>query len=366
MRTQKELLYRIGLSFIPKLGNQTIKKLIDHFGSAQYIYEQANNQELVTAKIRKDWIKAISSRSTIDRATQEIEFINQYNIQALTYESPNYPQRLKNCYDAPFLLYYKGNTNLNASRIVSIVGTRKPTSRGIMFCEQLIDNLKTYDILIASGLAYGIDITAHKRCISNGMDTVGVVAHGLDQIYPAKHRKTAQQMVNQGGILSEFTSEMAPLQSNFPMRNRIIAGMSDAVVVIETAKKGGSMITAYMANEYNKDVFAVPGRTEDPYSKGCNHLIKTHRAALLESAEDIAYIMGWQKKKDAGLQKKMFVQLSKTEQTIVNLLVGQDPVHMEDLIQQTQISTSKIATILLELELKSIVKALPGNYFRLI
>lgn len=363
---QKELLYRIGLSFIPKLGNQTIKKLIAHFGSAQYIYEQATSQEFTAAKVRKSWSEAIISRSTIQRAEQELKFIAQYNIQPLSYEDPNYPQRLKNCHDAPFLLYYKGNANLNSSRILSIVGTRKPTSRGIMFCEQLIDQLKTYDVLIVSGLAYGIDITAHERCISNQIDTIGVVAHGLDQIYPAKHRKTAQQMVKQGGILSEFTSKMEPLQSNFPMRNRIIAGMSDAIVVAETAKKGGSMITAYMANEYNKDVFAVPGRTEDPYAKGCNHLIKTHRAALLESAEDIAYIMNWQKKKDTGLQKKMFVQLSKTEQTIVNLLVGQDPVHMEDLIQQTQTSTSKIATLLLELELKSIVKALPGNYFRLI
>ncbi|MCH2046796.1 MAG: DNA-processing protein DprA [Saprospiraceae bacterium] len=363
---QKELLYRIALSFIPKLGNQTIKKSLDYFGSAEYIFEQATKKELQAAKFKRNWTEAVAQKTTLNRAEKELKFIDQYKIQPLPYESSKYPQRLKNCHDAPHLLYYKGNSNLNTARIVSIVGTRKPTTRGIICCEQLIDDLKTYDVLITSGLAYGVDITAHKRSLKNNIDTVGVVAHGLDQIYPIKHRKTAQEMVKQGGILSEFTSGMEPLQSNFPMRNRIIAGMADAIVVIETAKKGGSMITAYLANEYNKDVFAVPGRTEDSNSKGCNHLIKTHRAALLESAEDIAYIMGWQRKKDSSIQKRLFIELNKQEQKITNLLVGQDPVHMEDLILQTQMSTSKIATLLLELELKGIVKALPGNYFRLL
>ena len=363
---EEEIVYKMALLLVPKIGTKTALALLDHYGSAKSVFDNSNRQDLCQIpQIGSATAGKIIAKGSLKRAEQEWAFTQKYNIQVLSQEMPAYPKRLKNCYDAPFLLYHKGNANLNAAKIVAIVGTRKPTVQGKLFCERLIQELAPYNPLIVSGLAYGIDITAHKQALELGLSNVGVVAHGLDRIYPHQHKKIAQKMVNCGGILTEFMSQTEPLPQHFPMRNRIIAGMADAVVVVETAARGGSMITAHIANEYNKDVFAVPGRLDDPVSKGCNHLIKTHRAALLESAADIAYILRWEKQK-AGAQKQLFTQLSREERLVVDLLVGEDSVHLDKIIKTTHISTSRLAALLLELEFKGIIRAIPGKNFRLI
>lgn len=360
-----ELIYRIALNLIPKIGNKTAMELLQHFGSAQAVFEQGNSADLrQVPKVGKVMAQQILDKSTLQKAETEWAFTQKYNIKVLAQEALDYPKRLRNCPDAPFLLYYKGNTNLNAAKVVAIVGTRKPTHQGKLFCERLVQDLAVYNPLIVSGLAYGIDVTAHKKCLDLQIPNIGVVAHGLDRIYPKMHKTTAQRMTNCGGILTEFRTGTEPFPQHFPMRNRIIAGMADAVVVVETANRGGSMITAYIANEYNKDVFAVPGRLDDPLSKGCNHLIKTHRASLLESAEDLAYILRWEKKAQ-GQQKQLFANLSKDERMIVDLMLGKE-VHLETIIHETKISTSRMAALLLELELRGVIRALPGKNFRLL
>jgi DNA processing protein len=366
VEAQEEVIHKIALNLVPKIGNKTAATLLEHYGSAKAVFENATSKDLCQFPlIGTITANKIIKKITLNRAEEEWAFIQKYQIQVLSQEMPDYPKRLKNCHDAPFLLYHKGNSNLNASKIVAIVGTRKPTVQGKMFCDRLIQDLSAYNPLIVSGLAYGIDITAHRQCVDMGLSNVGVVAHGLDRIYPKKHKGTAQKMVECGGILTEFITQTEPLPQHFPMRNRIIAGMADAVVVIETANRGGSMITAHIANEYNKDVFAVPGRLNDTVSQGCNHLIKTHRASLLESAADIAYILRWEKQK-AGSQKQIFTKLSAQERLIVDLLVGEDNVHLDKIIDKTNISTSKMAALLLELEFKAVIRALPGKGFRLI
>jgi DNA processing protein len=360
-----ELIYRIALHLIPKIGNKTALELLQHFGSAQAVFEQSNCRDLAEVpKVGKAMAQHILDKSTLQKAEEEWAFTQKYNIKVLPQESADYPKRLRNCPDAPFLLYYKGNTNLNAAKVVAIVGTRKPSAQGKLFCERLVQDLAVYNPLIVSGLAYGIDVTAHKKCLDLQIPNIGVVAHGLDRIYPQMHKPTAQRMTNCGGILTEFRTGTEPFPQHFPMRNRIIAGMADAVVVVETANRGGSMITAYIANEYNKDVFAVPGRLDDPLSKGCNHLIKTHRASLLESAEDLAYILRWEKQA-TGQQKQLFANLSKEERLIVDLMLGKE-VHLETIIRETKISTSRMAALLLELELRGVIRALPGKNFRLL
>lgn len=360
-----ELIYRIALHLIPKIGNKTAFELLSHFGSAQAVFEQKKAADLCQIpKMGKGLAQQILDKSTLQRAEEEWAFTQKYNIKILPQESADYPKRLLNCPDAPFLLYYKGNANLNAAKVVAIVGTRKPSVQGKLFCERLVQDLMGYNPLIVSGLAYGIDVTTHKKCLDLHLPNIGVVAHGLDRIYPKMHKATAQRMTNCGGILTEFRTGTEPLPQHFPMRNRIIAGMADAVVVVETANRGGSMITAYIANEYNKDVFAVPGRLDDPLSKGCNHLIKTHRASLLESADDLAYILRWEKKAK-GQQKQLFNNLSKEERLIVDLMLGEE-VHLETIIQKTKISTSRMAGLLLELELRGVIRALPGKNFRLL
>jgi DNA processing protein len=363
---QEEKIYKIALGLIPKIGNKTALDLVEHYGSAKAVFEKGKEKDLCQfQKINSETASVILQKTTLTRAEEELVFTEKNSIQILSQDMMEYPKRMKNCFDAPFLLYYKGNANLNASKIVSIVGTRKPTASGRIFCERLVQELKAYNVLIVSGLAYGIDVTAHIKSCDIGLENIGVVAHGLDKMYPYRHRQIADRMLDCGGILSEFPSTTEAKPQHFPMRNRIIAGLSDAVVVVETAIRGGSMITAKMANDYSKDVFAVPGRLDDALSKGCNHLIKTHKASLIENAADIAYHLRWKKQK-AGSQKQLFTQLTEQEKQVVDFLVGEDGVHLDELIHGTKISTSRIASLLLELELKGMVRALPGNSFRLL
>jgi DNA processing protein len=275
---------------------------------------------------------------------------------------------LLNCYDSPTLLFYKGPADLNASKIVAIVGTRTNTEYGKQFTERLVKDLSEQNITIISGLAFGIDAMAHKAAIKNNLPTVGVVGHGLDKIYPSDHAGLAKEMIkNGGGILSEFFSGTKPDKHNFPLRNRIVAGISDATVLVETNIKGGSMITGNLANAYNRDVFAVPGRTTDTKSSGCNHLIKYNKAILLTDAEEILEVMGWKERKTkTRKQKELFIELSQEEKQVVQLLQEKEMVSIDEINLGSGLSSSTIAAAILNLELQNVIASLPGKMYKLL
>ncbi|MFT6936909.1 MAG: DNA processing protein, partial [Saprospiraceae bacterium] len=316
-----DLLYRIAISKIPKIGAVLARNLISYCGGVEAVFHTKKKDLLKIPNIGETLASNILNQNVLQEAENEIKFIEKYKIQPIFYLDKNYPGRLKHYHDAPLMLFYKGNADLNHARIVGIVGTRKPTERGKALCEEIVAELQQYNVLIISGLAYGIDVTAHKKSVNLGIETVGVLGHGLDRIYPAAHKSTAEKMVKNGGLLTEFTSGTIPHKDNFPARNRIIAGLADALIVVETARSGGSIITAKIANDYNKDVFAIPGRLKDSYSEGCNMLIKTHRANLMESVADINYIMRWETEDNKQTkQRSLFVELSETEHKIVDIL----------------------------------------------
>lgn len=363
----KDLLYEIALTRIPLVGAVTARTLVSYCGSVTGVFT-AKKKELVKIPGVGERLAAnILETDVLREAEQELRFVEKNDIQVLFYLDENYPDKLKNYADSPILLFYKGNADLNSPRIVSIVGTRQPTAAGIAFCEELVSDLKPYNVLVLSGLAYGIDVTAHRKSLEMEMPTVGALGHGFQTIYPQQHRNIAERMCDKGGLVTEFSSNTKPDREHFPMRNKIIAGLCDALVVVETAKKGGSMITAHLANEYNKDVFAVPGRLQDKYSQGCNHLIKTHKAALLESAADLAYVMRWEETETRKLiQRQLFVELSAEEKFVVNLLQQYPEVNIDRLLFETKMTGSVLAAQLLELEFKGIIKSLPGKRYTLL
>lgn len=363
----ENLLYKIALTKIPKVGAKTARTLVSYCGGVEAVFNTKKKELISIPGIGAQTAKYIIEQKVLNAAEQEVKFIEKHQIQPLFFLDKEYPARLKHYNDSPIMLYYKGNADLNHGRVIAIVGTRKPTTRGLALCEELIEDLRSYNPLIISGLAYGVDITAHRKSLDIGLETVGVMGHGLNQVYPAQHRRTAGEMVDNGGLLTEYTHDIGIDPRHFPMRNRIIAGLCDALVVVETANSGGSMISANIANGYNKDVFAFPGRVNDKFSEGCNKLIKSHKAALMESAEDIAYVMRWEKS-DAqrAIQKQLFVELSEREQKVVTLLRTSDNVSIDKIVYEYHFSTSEVATILLELELKGLVKPQPGNRFVLV
>lgn len=288
------------------------------------------------------------------------------NIKPLFYLDKEYPKRLLHCEDSPVLLYCKGNANLNAEKIISIVGTREATNYGKDLTDTLIRDLAPYNTTIVSGLAYGIDIHAHKAALENNLPTVCALAHGLDKIYPGIHKSTAEKIIENGAWLSDFTSNTIPNRENFPRRNRIVAGIADATIVIESKENGGSLITADIANSYNRDVFAFPGRVNDEHSMGCNNLIKQNKAALVQSAQGIIHLMGWeQTEKPKHIQKQLFVELSADEEQLVNILKNKDSVNVDDICLLSKMPMSKVSGMLLTLEFSGIVKSLPGKMYRL-
>lgn len=361
------LIYKIALTLVPKVGAKTARNLVSYCGGARQIFE-CNQRELQKIPgIGKNIARHLDRVDVLQQAEKELRFIESEGIKALFYLDDEYPDRLKHFSDSPVLLYYKGNVDLNANRIVAIVGTRQPSHYGIGVCEEIIESLIPYKVLIVSGLAYGIDIAAHRKCLEAGIPTIGVLGHGLNHIYPAQHRRVAHTMTQKGGLLSEYTHDTSPEREFFPMRNRIVAGLCDALIVVETAKKGGSMITAKMANDYNRDVFAVPGRVGDKQSEGCNHLIKSHQAALLEQAKDLAYVMQWEEKNKAKVtQGQLFFDLSNEEKIIVDLLAKKEAMGIEQLLISAKMSSSIIAGNLLNLEFKGIVRTLPGKRYILV
>jgi DNA processing protein len=364
---QEDLLYQIALTLIPNIGDVNAKALVNHFGNAEAIFH-AHKKEL-DALEGIGVIRAASIKNFKDfkRAEEEISFIKKYKITPLFLTDKNYPQRLLNCYDSPPLLYYKGNTDLNSSKIIAIVGTRNHDDYGKKICEKLVEELANEDVIIVSGLAFGIDTIAHKSSIKNNIKTIGVLAHGLDRVYPSQNASLARQMISGGGLLTEFKSNTIPDKQNFPGRNRIVAGISDAIIVIESGIKGGSLITAELANGYNKDVFAFPGRADDSKSEGCNYLIKNNKAALITCAKDLVENMGWGKikKHSPKKQKELFIEFSEEEKIIVDILQAQDQAQIDELYFKSKLSSSAVAQALLTLEMQGIVSSLPGKIYKI-
>jgi DNA processing protein len=303
------------------------------------------------------------------QAEEEIKFIEKYKVKPLFLTDEDYPRRLLNCYDSPTLLYYKGTADLNASRMVAVIGTRSHTEYAKQVTDKLVKELALSGATIVSGLAFGVDAIAHKAALKNSLPTVGVLAHGLNQIYPPGHSTLARDMLKQdGGLLTEFNSLSKPDKHNFPTRNRVVAGMTDATIVIETAVKGGSMITAEMANNYNKDVFALPGKITDTKSAGCNYLVKNNKAILVADLKDIADTLGWYDRKEKNVknrQKQLFIALSPEEKIIAGILEGRETVHIDELNGKSGLSSSAVAAAILSLELQNVVLSLPGKLYRL-
>lgn len=362
------LTYQVALTLLPGIGAIKAKNLVSYCGSVEAVFKQKKSSLLKIPEIGPVLAEGIIKQNVFAQAEQEVKFIKRHKIQPLFYLDDNYPHRLKQCNDAPVLLYYKGNAPLNTQRVLAIVGTRKATEYGRSVCAEIIEGLSDKSILIVSGLAYGIDINAHRDALKNGYNTVGVVGHGLDRIYPGSHTATARKMSEQGGILTEFISGTDPSPENFPARNRIVAGMSDATLVIEAAEGGGALITAEIANSYNRDVFAIPGRTKDEFSRGCNNLIRMNKAALIQSAEDLQSFMSWDvvSAQADNVQQKLWNDLSDEEQEILQVLSSGDTLPIDVISIRSGLSASKTGSVLLNLEFKGLIKAQPGKMFRLI
>ena len=368
-----ESFYSIALTQLRGISISNARVLYDAFGSAKALYENRNDILSVVPDATPRLVNALQSwDEALKRADAELEFIHNKKIAVLCMNDDAYPQRLKQCDDAPIVLYYCGNANLNEARVVSMVGTRKCTEYGKDVCRNFLADLKRYypDVLIVSGLAYGIDIHSHRSALSNDMETIGVLAHGLDRIYPSVHRQTAVEMVSHGGLLTEYMSRTTPERGNFLSRNRIVAGMSDACIVVESADKGGSLVTANIANSYDRDVMAFPGRAYDEYSAGCNRLIRDQRASLINNAEDFINAMGWQNplkdKPSNHLQQELFPDLNEDETKIMDCLRNCEDKAINQIVAETGLSYSRVSVLMFELEIKNLVKVLGGARYRML
>ena len=365
--SEQELLHVLALQRIDGVGDIMAKKLLSHFGSAEAVLTAKISQLTAIDGVGAVLLKKLKDKSVFEKASLELEFIKSNAINALYFQDESYPERLKNCIDGPLLLFTSGNINLQNRRIISIVGTRQITSYGTEFCRKLIEDLAPLDPIIVSGFAYGVDIVAHQLAMEHNLQTIGVVAHGLNQIYPKTHKKYVAKVEENGGFMTEFWSSSNPDKENFVRRNRIVAGMSEATIVIESADRGGSLITANMANDYNRDVFAVPGRVTDKYSQGCNNLIKTQKANVLTSAADLVYILNWDIQKDAKpVQKQLFVTLDEDEQKVYDYLLKTGKELMDIIALRCDFPIYKISGMLLNMELKGVIRPLPGKLFEAI
>ncbi|MEL6971822.1 MAG: DNA-processing protein DprA [Bacteroidota bacterium] len=359
-----DLLYKLALHSVEGVGSVTARQLLQTFGDARSIFEARPKELEGEGGLHQKLIQQITGGEALLRAEEEMRWVERYDIQTFFIQDDNYPQRLRQISKPPTLLFYKGQASLNSLRTVGIIGTRKPSKAGLWQVEKLVEELQVYQPLILSGLAYGIDIAAHQAALQLGLPTVGVLGHGLEHLYPARHRRTAQEMIENGGLLTEYSFHTEPDPRHFPMRNRIVAALSDALIVVETAQKGGSIITANYANTYNRDVFAVPGRPGDPTAEGCNWLIKSHRAALLESATDLAYVMHWEQTgKNVQEQLKLFDELEPEEKIVVDLLRTEEALHIDRLGLESQLPHGLLAMVLLEMECKGLIRTLPGKRY---
>ncbi len=361
-----DLLYQIALTLIPNIGDVRAKALLETFGDAAAVFKASEKTLEKIDGIGTIAARAVKHFSDFKICEEEISFIEKNKISTHFITDEHYPQRLLNCYDSPTMLYYKGNADLNAPKIVSIVGTRNNSDYGKTVCENVVADLQEQNVIVMSGLAFGIDTIAHKASLKNNLKTVAVLAHGLDKIYPAQNKMLAKEMLSAGGLLTDFISGTTPDRQNFPRRNRIVAGNCDALIVIESSKKGGSLITAELANSYNKDVFAIPGRVNDSRSEGCNYLIKNNKALLITCAQDLIEIMSWDiTPKKIKKQRELFIELTPDERTITDILNEQEQIQIDQLYFKSGLSSSAVANALLMLEMQGVVISLPGKVYKL-
>jgi DNA processing protein len=364
-------LYDVALTFLPGVGASTARRLVDFFGSAEAVFK-ASRKDLLTIEGIGEGRAAtllgeLKSSLHLRRAETELAFAGKHRIEMHTAEDAAYPTRLRQCEDAPYLLYSRGTANLNAARIISVIGTRKPSDYGVQLCEQLIAGLATENVLVVSGLAQGVDAVAHRQSVASGVPTVGVLAHGLDMLYPPAHRGLAAEMIEKGGALLTEIPHGTKLNPNFfPVRNRIVAGMCDVTVIVESGIKGGSMITAYLAQGYNREIAAFPGRVGDNHAEGCNALIRRNVAALITNAADLLETMNWLRTAPKKtVQPKLMLTFSPEETKVVQALENQERVHVDQLLIATGLESSKLAATLLQLELQGIIRSLAGKAYRL-
>jgi DNA processing protein len=363
------LIYKIGISLIPGVGSITAKKLIESIGSIEGVFREKEKNLQKIDGIGSLLAKNIANQNVLKRAENEIRFLKKNRVRAYFYLDSDYPDRLSQCPDAPVIFYFLGNIDLKQSKVLSIVGTRSASKRGKELCQKLIRDLaeRDHNPLIVSGLAYGIDICAHKGALDQGLNTIAVLGHGLSTIYPSLHKSNARDITKQGGLLTDFLHDEKPERNNFVKRNRIIAGLSDATIVVESGLTGGALITADLANSYHRDVFAFPGRVTDSYSTGCNRFIKTNKAALIEGINDLEYIMGWEPelKHKQPIQKELFRELSNDESSIVKLLQSDNQLTIDQICTGLKMPVSKVSPLLLDLEFSGIVRSLPGKVYTL-
>lgn len=358
-------LYEIALTLVPGIGYVNGKKLVAYCGGAEAVFCEKKNALTKISGVTDNIVQSLDSKEIMLRAEKEMKFVEKSGVKPLFYLDQEYPKRLQHCADSPLVLYYKGNADLNADKVVGVVGTRNITDYGRYMTEQIIEDLSANNILIISGLAYGVDAASHMAALKYDLATVGVLAHGMHTIYPAENKNLSLKMLEKGGVLTEFMSGTKPERVYFPQRNRIVAGMVDCLVVVESALKGGAMITAELANSYDREVFAVPGKVGDIYSEGCNHLIRTNKANLVTSATDIRYVMRWDiDTKVVAKQMRLFRDFSDDEKKIMDVFENNSVVHLDDIIVGTDLSPSKIASVLLSLEFDGVLTALPGKRYQ--
>ena len=366
--TTDELIAVLRLQNIPNIGDVSAKKLIAHCGSPAAIFNDKSQNLLKIDGIGTFTIRGLHDTEHFEAAEKELQYIQDHDIAYTYFTDNDYPRYLKHCIDGPLILFKKGNINFEERKIISIVGTRNITSYGNVFCENLIEDLAPLDPIIVSGFAYGVDICAQKTAIKHGLQTIGCLAHGLNQIYPKIHSKYVPDVEKNGGFVTEFWSSSNPDRENFLKRNRIIAGMSEATIVVESAEKGGSLVTADIANSYNREVFAVPGRAKDKYSSGCNNLIKQQKAHMITSAADIIYLLNWELEQNETkpIQKQLFIELDEVEKAIYSYLQKEGKQVLDSIALDCKLPIFKVSSTLLNMEMKGVIRPLPGKLFEVI
>ena len=366
--TSHDLKYKIGIGLIPGIGDIMAKKLISYCGGVEAVFSEKKTALMKIPNVGEVLAESIVHHDVLAKAEKEMDFIFKHHISYSFYLDDDYPVRLKNCPDSPVIFFYKGDVDFERPKVVSIVGTRQATTYGKDMCNRLVDELcqHNHHPVVISGLAYGIDICAHRAALRNDLPTIAVLGHGLSQLYPSAHTATAREIIRQGALLTEFLSDTPIDRNNFVRRNRLIAGLSDLTIVVESNIRGGALITADIANSYNRDVFACPGRLTDAYSTGCNWLIKTNKANLLQSVADIEYLMGWDNEPKTPVKRELFPEVSPEEETILKMLREKGECPIDNLGFALQMPVSKLSALLLNLELAGLVHSLPGKVYKMV
>jgi len=363
---KEQLIYQIALTLVDGIGAVQAKLLIEYFETAEAVFKAKKRDLSLIEGIGEFRASQIKAFTNFSEAEDEIPFIEKHHIQPFFITDKNYPQKLQQCYDAPSMLYYRGNADLNNQKSISIIGTRTNTDYGKQITEKIVEELQSQNVTIVSGLAFGIDAIAHKAALKYSLPTIGVLAHGLDSIYPTQHKALATEMLQNGGLLTEFKKNTKADKHNFPRRNRIVAGMTDATIVIESSDKGGSMITAELAFNYNRDLFAIPSRITDSKSAGCLKLIQQNKAALFTTTEQMLEELGWQQKtKKIKSQRELFIELSPEEQIIIDIIKLKDAISIDEIYNKSNLSSSSVAAAILNLELQNVLISLPGKMYKL-